>query len=240
MSVEIAAGLVVGFFLGATGAGAGSLLTPLLLLLGYTPATAVGTGLITLIVIKAAGAIAHHQLAQWPPRHVWIVIGGGVAGVMAASLFIRVVTLPDAFVQRFVGAIAIFVAVAPSLARKVEGGGGERRGAIAAAGAVVGAIVTTTSAGSGTLLVMALLRLTRWSVSQLAAMSNIYGVAMGAVALSVNSGIYELDPPLLAKVIGGAVPGAVAGAVFSRRIRRDAFDILFRLLTFTSGAALLI
>lgn len=53
-------GLVVGFIVGLTGVGGGSLMTPLLILLfGIHPATAVGTDLLYAATTKSAGTLVH-------------------------------------------------------------------------------------------------------------------------------------------------------------------------------------
>jgi uncharacterized protein len=54
-------GFGVGFVLGLTGVGGGSLMTPLLVLLfGFHPATAVGTDLLYASVTKTCGTAVHH------------------------------------------------------------------------------------------------------------------------------------------------------------------------------------
>ncbi len=56
----IFAGFVVGFLVGLTGVGGGSLMTPILLLLFHVkPAVAVGTDLLFASVTKTAGIFAH-------------------------------------------------------------------------------------------------------------------------------------------------------------------------------------
>ena len=53
-------GLCVGFIVGLTGVGGGSLMTPLLILLfGVHPATAVGTDLLYAATTKSAGTLVH-------------------------------------------------------------------------------------------------------------------------------------------------------------------------------------
>ncbi len=53
-------GLAVGFLVGLTGVGGGSLMTPLLVLLfGIHPATAVGTDLLYAAATKTAGTLVH-------------------------------------------------------------------------------------------------------------------------------------------------------------------------------------
>ena len=54
------AGLLVGFLVGLTGVGGGSLMTPILVLLfGISPATAVGTDLMFASLTKVAGSAVH-------------------------------------------------------------------------------------------------------------------------------------------------------------------------------------
>ena len=76
-------GFGVGFVVGLTGVGGGSLMTPLLVLLfGFHPATAVGTDLLYASVTKTCGTAVHHigQTIEWP------VVGWLGAGSLPASL----------------------------------------------------------------------------------------------------------------------------------------------------------
>ena len=57
----IVAGLVVGFIVGMTGVGGGSLMTPILLWFGINPATAVGTDLLYAAITKSGGSWVHHR-----------------------------------------------------------------------------------------------------------------------------------------------------------------------------------
>src|SRR5258707_6065347 len=61
-------GFAVGFLVGMTGVGGGSLMTPLLVLLfGIHPATAVGTDLLYAAATKTAGTLIHgmHGTVDW-------------------------------------------------------------------------------------------------------------------------------------------------------------------------------
>ncbi|HBJ29116.1 sulfite exporter TauE/SafE family protein, partial [Cobetia sp.] len=57
----VLAGAGVGFAVGVTGVGGGSLMTPLLLMFGFPPHIAVGTDLLYASITKAGGAFAHHR-----------------------------------------------------------------------------------------------------------------------------------------------------------------------------------
>lgn len=55
------AGAAVGFSIGVTGVGGGSLMTPILLLMGYAPAIAIGTDLLYAALTKLGGIAGHHR-----------------------------------------------------------------------------------------------------------------------------------------------------------------------------------
>jgi uncharacterized membrane protein YfcA len=57
----VIAGLTVGFIVGLTGVGGGSLMTPILLWFGIPPTTAVGTDLLYAAFTKMGGIYVHHK-----------------------------------------------------------------------------------------------------------------------------------------------------------------------------------
>lgn len=59
--VIVIAGLIVGFLVGLTGVGGGTLLTPLLIYLGIQPTIAVGSDLLYGSVTKMVGAYQHSK-----------------------------------------------------------------------------------------------------------------------------------------------------------------------------------
>jgi hypothetical protein len=76
-------GFGVGFVIGLTGVGGGSLMTPLLVLLfGFHPATAVGTDLLYASITKTCGTAVHHigQTVEWR-----IVVGSARAAYQRVS-----------------------------------------------------------------------------------------------------------------------------------------------------------
>lgn len=77
------AGFVVGFIVGMTGIGGGSLMTPILVLgFGIQPAVAVGTDLLYAAVTKSGGIFVHHS-----KRTVhWRVVGLLAAGSVPTSI----------------------------------------------------------------------------------------------------------------------------------------------------------
>lgn len=84
MGIEyILGGALVGFVVGATGVGGGSLMTPLLTLVFNVPAqVAVGTDLLFAAITKAGGAFAHARRGN---VH-WAITGWLVAGSVPAAV----------------------------------------------------------------------------------------------------------------------------------------------------------
>lgn len=79
----VVGGALVGFVVGATGVGGGSLMTPLLTLVFNVPAqVAVGTDLLFAAITKAGGAAAHARRGNVQ----WAITGWLVAGSVPAAL----------------------------------------------------------------------------------------------------------------------------------------------------------
>ena len=79
----IAAGSLVGFVIGSTGVGGGSLMTPILVLgFSISPAVAVGTDLLYAAMTKFSGVFFHHK-----NNHVdWKIVGLLALGSIPSSL----------------------------------------------------------------------------------------------------------------------------------------------------------
>ncbi|AUM11150.1 sulfite exporter TauE/SafE family protein [Ketobacter alkanivorans] len=80
--VYILAGAAVGFAVGVTGVGGGSLMTPLLLLFGFPPHVAIGTDLLYASITKSGGVFVHKR--QGTIR--WNIVFTLFAGSLPASL----------------------------------------------------------------------------------------------------------------------------------------------------------
>lgn len=89
----IVAGAGVGFAIGLTGVGGGSLMTPLLLLFGFPAPVAIGTDLLYAAITKVGGAITHHRVGNVD----WKVVGLLAAGSIPASLMLHWLVIDPAF-----------------------------------------------------------------------------------------------------------------------------------------------
>ena len=108
-------GFGVGFLVGMTGMGGGSLMTPLLILVfGTSPVTAVGSDITYAAVTKSVGGWRHLRLRTVNlGLSAWLALGSvpaAIAGVWLGSHL--VVRLPSGVLRTALGAIMIAAALA--------------------------------------------------------------------------------------------------------------------------------
>lgn len=83
--VLVLAGGLVGYAVGLTGVGGGSLMTPILLLMGYPPPVAIGTDLLYAGLTKAGGMVVHHRKGHV----VWRTVGLMAAGSLPVTMLLN-------------------------------------------------------------------------------------------------------------------------------------------------------
>jgi uncharacterized protein len=228
------AGLIVGFAVGLTGMGGGSLMTPILILLfSVQPIAAVSSDLVASLIMKPFGAAVHlrERTVNWTLVR-WLSSGsvpGAFAGVFLLHQFGRGAAIQNA-VQLALG-IVLLVSVAAvgirwALERRRPRTAGAAAGTISHVrplptvliGAGVGFIVGITSTGSGTLIIVALLLLyPQLRGSQTVGTDLTQAVPMvGAAALAhILFGDFKLG--LTLSIIIGSIPGVLIGSSISAR-----------------------
>ncbi len=143
----IVGGAVVGFVVGATGVGGGSLMTPLLTLGFGVPAhVAVGTDLLFAATTKAGGAVAHARRGgvNWSIT-TWLVAGSVPAALITlwalhvlapdATAFARIVTPALGVALLLTATALIFKAQIQTLGRRLAKRSGRVTGLVATADA---------------------------------------------------------------------------------------------------------
>jgi hypothetical protein len=228
------AGLIVGFAVGLTGMGGGSLMTPILILLfSVQPIAAVSSDLVASLIMKPFGAAVHlrERTVNWSLVR-WLSLGsvpGAFAGVLLLHRLGRGTAIQNA-VQLALG-IVLLVSVAAVAVRWVlernrtrsaaTGSGAAFRARPVSTlliGATVGFIVGITSTGSGTLIIVALLLLyPQLRGSQTVGTDLTQAVPMvGAAALAhILFGDFKLS--LTLSIIIGSIPGVLIGSSISAR-----------------------
>jgi uncharacterized membrane protein YfcA len=230
--IEIWIGAAGGVLIGSTGAGLGLLVTPLLILAGYSPTVAVGTGLGVSVVSKFFGAALHDRLGHWPGWGVWILLMGGTAGVGLAWCLASEVLIPSSidfniWLKRALAVMLLLAAVAMLKIDRARGRRltreGKSRALLFPLGIAVGTLQALTSAGAGSLLTPILASTTDWEVPQMAAVSNLFGAVVGALSMGFYLKLGVFNVQLFGKVLAGLLPGVLLGTLLSRWISRHWF-----------------
>lgn len=225
----IAGGFVVGFLVGLTGVGAGSLTTPFLItVIGVNPVVAVGTDLLFACITKASSAWHHHRLNNVDYRILgWLAVGslpaaGAVflwlswSGIDAASL---------AFYIRRILALALVIsavaiATRPFLVEQLatpQANGGPaaqpRPTLTVLLGIVIGATVALTSVGAGAIGVVVLAGLyPSLAMRRLVGTDIVHAIPLTLVAGLGHLSLGHVNAALLLTLLAGSVPGIALGS----------------------------
>jgi uncharacterized membrane protein YfcA len=222
----IIAGFLVGWLVGLTGVGGGSLMTPILLLLfNVKAAVAVGTDLLYASLTKSVGIIAHGKQGNID----WKMVGLMAAGSVPASMLTTWV-LGDSGVEsetlvtqiRFWLGIALLITSLSVLYRE------ELLSSIPqdrllpvrlvpmftiALGILLGVLVTLTSVGAGALGVTALLLLyPNTPIHRIVGSDVAHAVPITLVAGLGHAALGTVDYGLLGTLLLGSVPGIWIGS----------------------------
>ena len=225
------AGLLVGFLVGLTGVGGGSLMTPLLVLMfGVSPATAVGTDLLFASTTKIAGSLIH----GWRASVDWAIVrrlaSGSVPAAVVTLLIMSGIGHPPRAANHTVlvvlGVMLIITAFATlfqlqlaQLAKRFQSANATQSlWPTVVLGAGLGAAVTLTSVGAGAMGVTALLMLyPALRVSRIVGSDIAHAVPLTMVAGFGHWFIGDVNGLLLANLLVGSIPGVVAGSLLSTR-----------------------
>lgn len=225
------AGLLVGFLVGLTGVGGGSLMTPILVLLfGVNPATAVGTDLLFAASTKIVGSAVH----GWNATVDWKIVRrlalgsvpAAVVTLVAMNQFGRVDGSTTKVIVTVLGVMLVLTSVATlfqkrlAMFAKTHERLDERESLIptVALGVVLGMAVTISSVGAGAIGMTALLMLyPALRVSKIVGSDIAHAVPLTLVAGFGHWMIGGVDPLLLLNLLVGSIPGVIAGSLLSSR-----------------------
>lgn len=228
-------GLLVGTLVGITGVGGGSLMTPILVLLGVHPTTAVGTDLLYAAITKTAGTAVHGRNKTIN----WKIVGLLAAGsVPAAILTLYLMSGVDrkslasvAFITNALGWMLIVTSILLLFRNQIVERVAKIRGDFEPVsvtrvniltfvlGLVLGTLVTLTSVGAGALGVTILLML----YPRLLIRDVVGSDIVHAVPLTLAGGIGywmigEIDWALLLSLLLGSIPGIIVGSNLAPRM----------------------
>jgi uncharacterized membrane protein YfcA len=231
-------GLIIGFLIGLTGMGGGSLMTPvMILIMGVKPAIAVGTDLAYSAVTKIVGGTAHFRQGTVHRKTAYLL---GAGSIPATILGVGVTTaikqsdpdLVNVFLLHTIAWVLILVAVVmvaqPFLKRWAHRAGmrrdsdwrddlrslGDRKPwLVSLIGAAVGFLVGLTSVGSGTLIIVSLLFLyPRWQSKDLVGTDVFHAAMLVSAAGIAHFAAGNVNVSMMLSLLVGSVPGVLIGS----------------------------
>jgi uncharacterized membrane protein YfcA len=228
--VFTAIGFIVGGTVGLTGVGGGALMTPILLLLGISPALAVGTDLLYAALTKSAAVWIHHRnrTIQW--RLVLLLSLGSIPAAALSVWLLRDLVSDTAGLNRvIVGTLSVSLILtaivlllrgrlhsfgsrhALPLVRRLHGPWRART--TIAGGFLIGVLVTISSVGAGALGAAILLLLyPRLLALRVVGTDIAHAVPLALVAGLGHFHLGNVDFSLLGSLLLGSLPGIYIGS----------------------------
>ena len=250
----VVAGLLVGFIVGMTGVGGGSLMTPILLWFGIPASTAVGTDLLYAALTKAGGVIVHHRQKHVDWKLVMTLAAGSVPASLLTLLFLS--TLPaggehqDALLRFMLGVALFLTALAilgkswllkhvPERFRSPDFAPSPRL--VALVGAVLGVLVTLSSIGAGALGTLALFLLfPLLPTARLIGSEIAHAVPLTLVAGLGHAGLGNVEWSLLLTLLCGSLPGIWLGSHLAGRVHERFLRPALAIMLAIIGAKLMV
>ncbi|OGT18909.1 MAG: hypothetical protein A2V90_06790 [Gammaproteobacteria bacterium RBG_16_57_12] len=230
------AGLVVGFVVGLTGVGGGSLMTPLLIFVFNIPsAMAVGTDLLFASITKSGGVWVHHRHSTINWKIVLLLSAGSIPSALIAVKLLEaltdqgidykpllnmvlgialILTSISLFYRNRLQTVALAaLAKAPDTLPRI------RDGLTVVMGVVLGFLVTLSSVGAGALGAAVLTMLyPRLATIRIVGTDIAHAVPLTAIAGLGHMHLGTVNFALLINLLAGSLPGIYLGSHLGPRI----------------------
>ena len=230
-----------GILIGLTGIGGAALMTPLLILIiGVTPALAVGTDLVYATITKALGAAMH-----WKQGHVdlpavrKLLYASAPAGVLGA--FIARAMHSEARLRIAIGVGLIFVVGVLLFQKNVSSLKPVRQldRMTLACGAFVGFLVGLTSIGSGSLILPFLLLAHRLTPVRAVGTDILHAAILAAFTAAVHVASGGVQWSLVPWLLAGSLPGVAIGSRLAPRLPQPILRAVLIAILFVSAVKLI-
>jgi uncharacterized membrane protein YfcA len=254
------AGAFVGFLVGLTGVGGGSLMAPILILLGFNPAVAIGTDLWFACLTKTVGGFVHHRIGSpdWKTI-VRLAIGSLPAAVITLWWLatyqhghlqskilmdlLGVVLLITAALMVFKSRIVRPLRVAHlALEQRMRKARSSQIVLTILGGAIVGVLVTLTSVGAGALIavMLALIYPLRLDAMSIVGTDIIHAIPLTLVAAVGHSWLGNVNAWLLASLLIGSIPGIIFGSLIAGKVSDNLVRYALSAMLVFSGVKMLL
>jgi uncharacterized membrane protein YfcA len=214
--MEILLGFVIASFIGLTGVGAGTMTTPLLiLLLGMPTSEAVGTALIFGAAVKIITTPFYAARRQIDWKALGFLLATGLPGVLIGSYLLG--GIKSDWVTAFVGFTIASISLL-NLFRFGKVTRHDRKPWLAAVGLPIGLEVGFSSAGAGALGALCLMNLTTLAPAAIVGTDLTFGLVLSLVGGGIRAAAGDLNVAVLTKLLMGGVVGAIAGSLLAQKL----------------------
>ncbi len=222
--MEVLLGFGIALAISLTGVGAGSLTTPLLILLLRTsPTVAVGTALAFGAVVKIASVPIYAVRHQVNLRILFLLLAGGLPGVVGGGILLDRLKRGSygGALYGILGTVIVATAIF-HLYRvfrpKPRSLNEDRARLLPWFAFPIGAEVGFSSAGAGALGSLLLLGLTPLTAAEVIGTDLCFGLGLSLAGSSIQIGAGNYDSGLLLKLVAGGLIGALTGSILAGRI----------------------
>jgi len=214
--MEVVVGLVIGFAIGASGIGGGTLMVPaLVFLLGFQARTAVATALLFSTCVKILGSGVYYWHRKIDIRTLMYLLYGGLPGTIIGALLLKRAHTrgSEAWILFMVGLIVI-VSAALSLLYGVTANSRWRSRAylLPPLSFILGIETGFSSAGAGALGTVMLFNLTELSPALVVGTNLLFGSIISATAGGIHAASCDFN------ALAWLVPGGLVGVYIGSRV----------------------
>ena len=252
-------GFTVGFIIGLTGVGGGSLMTPILVVIfSIKPAIAVGTDLLYAAITKSGGIFVHHRQKTIDWKIVGLLSVGSVPAAFASLLLLQKLELSGIDYNRLITLVLGIALIITSLVllykKKLQATSKNEKFKIIHAlhnrllmpmtifsGILIGMLVTISSVGAGAIGAAVLFFLyPHLRVITIIGTDLAHAVPITAIAGFGHAHIGTVDYSLLINLIIGSLPGIYIGSRTGRWIPGNILTPMLAIMLLLIGARLVI
>lgn len=236
--ILVFSGGLVGFAIGLTGVGGGSLMTPILLLVGYPAPVAIGTDLLYAAITKSSGVFFHHRKNNVNWKAMALLAAGSIPVSLGITLFVMNKGISDSeqyeyVLTSFLGVMLVLTALVITFQKHIQQrltpgtvppehhgleppfyGFPQKHTDIMTfvLGLLLGFCVTMASVGAGAIGAAILFLLyPRWKAHMVVGTGIAHAVPLTLVAGLGYLAIGLVDLKLLASLLLGSLPGIYLG-----------------------------
>ena len=242
--MEVVLGFVIALMISLTGVGAGSMTTPLLILmLGVSPSTAVGTALAFSAIVKLISAPVYAVRRQVNVKVLALLLAGGIPGVLGGGFLLERFKQGSSqgFLYGMLGTLIAGTALF-HLYRvyrgKASSAGRDRSRLLPWFALPIGAEVGFSSAGAGALGSLLLLGFTPLSAAEVIGTDLCFGLALSIVGSLMQVSVGNYDGALLFKLVLGGVIGSIAGSLAAGKIAQKPLRVALLVMLTILGCQL--